>query len=44
MLIPGDISLNPGPFHNLQPLDQDNGIFLNMGDYIFFALMLIVSC
>ena len=23
LLLSGDISLNPGPFHNLQPLDHD---------------------
>ena len=43
LLLSGDISLNPGLFHNLQPLDQ-NGISLNIEDYIFFTSISIVCC
>ena len=32
LLLSGDISLNPGPFHNLQPLDQNEwNIFKHRG-------------
>ena len=32
LLLPGDISLNPGPFHNLQPLNHDEwNIFKHRG-------------
>ena len=32
LLLSGDISLNPGPFHNLQPLDHDEwNIFKHRG-------------
>ena len=41
LLLSGDISLNPGPFHKLQSLDHDNGIFLNIVDYIFTSISIV---
>ena len=35
LLLSGNISLNPGPFHNLQPLDQNEWNILNIEAYIF---------
>ena len=44
MLILGDISLNPGSFHNLQPLDHGSGIFSNIEDYIIFTSISVICC
>ena len=36
LLLSGDITLNPGSFHNLQPLDHDEwNIFKNRGLHLF---------
>ena len=42
-LLSSDINLNPGPFHNLQPLDHNEWNILNIY-FIFFASISTVCC
>ena len=44
LLLSGDISLNPGPFHNLQPLDHDEwNIFMHRGLHFLHLNINILS-
>ena len=43
-LLSSDISLDPGPFYDLKPLDHNERNIFDIEDYIFFASTSTVCC